>query len=214
MQCDASNEDSEHDAAEESGEDDGADGAHGADEDAMARDGGDGVGSGACADDTRMANNPKGQYEMKAFKALGIVLQFNGLNIEEGIRDYEADRLQGMTATKFVRKYGLMQSRFDLWRGPNKVAGKKLLMIRDDALRHIFGDASIHRYQDLWRVDGALDLRARAASPAARQQAMAAFQESLAIRTEQARRRGGAPDAGHQDMIKEMQRWIERMEAL
>jgi hypothetical protein len=163
----------------------------------------------AGAEEVRMANNPKGEHELKGFKALGFALRFNGNDVEEGIRRYEAGTLDGSK----VAAYGLKLSRFDLWRGQTKVAGKKLLMYRDDALQQIFKDASITKYPDIWEANGALEQQARRAGSIARQNAVSAFAKSLEMRKRQAARGGGA-DAGHQAMIDAIEGCIQRIKSM
>ena len=107
-----------------------------------------------------MANNTKGRAEMKGFRELGISLMYNGNDIEHAITLYESSALDRMQ----IQQHGLQESRFDLWHGQTKIAGKKLLMIHTKALQHIFGDTKISSYQDLWREDGAVERRARQAS--------------------------------------------------
>ena len=63
-------------------------------------------------------------------------------------------------------------------------------------------------------LDGRALFEAGAASPEARQQAVAAFRKSLDIRKGRSRSGGAAPDAGHQSMIDEMETCIERIEAM
>ena len=144
----------------------------------------------------------------KGFKELGFALTYNGLDIQQGIDDYRADILNG----KGVKKYGLVQPRFDLRVGGLKVSGKKLLAIKLEALKHVFGN-SISNYQDLWRVGGAIDQQARRAAVAERASAVKHFRDSLAIRNGQAAHYG-TPDAGHQAMIDEMAHCIQRIEAM
>ena len=47
------------------------------------------------SDVTRMANTVKGRFELKGFWALGVVLDFHGIDVEEGIRWYEASKING-----------------------------------------------------------------------------------------------------------------------
>ena len=44
-------------------------------------------------DNSRLVNNPKGQSEMKGFKALGFRLEYNGNSIEKGIDMYEKNQV-------------------------------------------------------------------------------------------------------------------------
>ena len=112
---------------------------------------------------TRMANNPKGQFELRGFKALGFDLKYNGNDILQGIKDYRIDKLDG----RGVRSFGLEESALDLWEGKNKIAGKKLLMLRRDALQQVFGPSTV-KYEDIWRPNGPLDAKARTADATAR----------------------------------------------
>jgi hypothetical protein len=140
-----------------------------------------------------MANNAKGRSEMKGFKALGFTLVFNGKDIEHGIELYE----KGGLDRKSVKDYGLEESDKDLWRGRTKVAGKKLLYIHNEALWQVFGDTSIHSYQDLWKVGGVVERAARRADSIARSLALQHLRESLSVRKGQAQESGHA-DTGHQ----------------
>jgi hypothetical protein len=100
---------------------------------------------------------------------LGFTLVFNGKGIEHGIELYE----KGGLDRKSVKEYGLEESEKDLWRGRTKVAGKKLLYIHKEALRKVFGDTSIHSYQNLWKVGGVVERAARRADSIARSSALA-----------------------------------------
>jgi len=166
--------------------------------------GGAGGGDGG-ADVARMLNNAKGRAELNGFRSLGVALKFHGNDIEEGIRKYEASQIDG----RRVREYGLDESHYDLWIDSNRVAGKKLLMIRTAALQHMFGDVSISDYASLWKVGGAVDKKAQQADSIARETAVGHFRDSLNARQQQ---RGG--DRGHQYMLDEMRHCIERLERL
>ena len=155
-----------------------------------------------------MANNPKGRAELQGFRELGFSLVYNGNDIERGIALYESSEIDG----KRVLEYGLEESRYDLWRGHTKVAGKMLLMIHRAALREVFDDASICSYQDLWKVGGAVEKGARRASSTSRKLAVHHFRTSLNIRTGQAK--SGHADLGHQQMGDEMQECIGRIERM
>jgi hypothetical protein len=157
----------------------------------------------------RMANNAKGRTEMKGFKQLGFTLEFNGKDIERGVELYEKSGLD----RKSVKEYGLQESDKDLWRGRTKVAGKKLLYIHKEALRQVFGDASIHSYQDLWKVGGVVERSARRADNIARSSALQHLRESLSIRKGQAQESWHA-DTGHQQMRDEMEECIGRIEMM
>ena len=122
---------------------------------------------------------------------------------------YEKGGLDG----KSVREYGLEESEKDLWRGRTKVAGKKLLYIHKEALRQEFGDTSIYRYQDLWKVGGAVERAARRADSIARFSALQYLRESLSIRKGQAQESGHA-DTGHQQINDEMEECIGRIEGM
>ena len=156
-----------------------------------------------------MANNAKGRSEMKGFKALGFTLVFNGKDIEHGIELYE----KGGLDRKSVKEYGLEESDKDLWRGRTKLAGKKLLYIHKEALRKVFGDTSIHSYQDLWKVGGVVERAARRADSIARSSALQHLRESLSVRKGQAQESGHA-DTGHQQMRDEMEECIGRIEMM
>ena len=153
-----------------------------------------------------MANNKKGSFEMKGFRALGFTLAFRGNDIEKGIEMYERFELDG----RGVWKYGLEEDWRDLWRGHTKIAGRKLLKIHTEALREMFG---VSHYQQLWRAGGVVERRARAASSTDRAVAVQHFRDSLSVRQGQAKGHG-APDAGHQMMGEEMAGCIERIEAM
>jgi hypothetical protein len=157
----------------------------------------------------RMANIAKGRSEMKGFKALGFTLVFNGKDIEHGIELYE----KGGLDRKSVKEYGLEESDKDLWRGRTKVAGKKLLYIHKEALRQVFGDTSIYRYQDLWKVGGVVERAARRADSIARSSALQHLRESLSVRKGQAQESGHA-DTGHQQMRDEMEECTGRIEMM
>lgn len=153
-----------------------------------------------------MANNKKGSFEIKGFRALGFTLAFRGNDIEKGVEMYERFELDG----RGVWKYGLEEDWRDLWRGHTKIAGRKLLKIHAEALREVFG---VSHYQQLWRADGVVERRARAASSTDRAVAVQHFRDSLSVRKGQAKGHG-APDAGHQMMGEEMAGCIERIEAM
>ena len=155
-----------------------------------------------------MANNPKGRAEMKGFRELGVRLTYNGNDIEHAITLYEKSALDRMQ----IQQHGLQESHVDLWRGHTKIAGKKLLMIHTKALQHLFEDASISSYQDLWREDGAVERRARQASRTSRDNALVYFRESVDVRVRQAASAGA--DAGHQHMVAQMKQCIKRIEAM
>jgi hypothetical protein len=157
----------------------------------------------------RMVNNAKGRSEMKGFKALGFTLVFNGKDIERGIELYDKGGLDG----KSVKEYGLEESDKDLWRGRTKVAGKKLLYIHKEALRQVFGDTSIHSYQDLWKVGGVVERAARQADSIARSSALQHLRESLSVRKGHAQESGHA-DTGHQHMSDEMEECMGRIEMM
>ena len=157
---------------------------------------------------TRMANNPKGQSELRGFKELGFDLKYNGKDILQGIKDYRFDKLDG----RGVRSCGLEESALDLWEAKNKIAGKKLLMLHREALQQVFGPFTV-KYEDIWMPNGPLDQKARTAEATARRDAVAAFHESLRIRRKQADRRD-APDRAHQRMINMMENCISRIEAM
>jgi len=57
------------------------------------------IGGDGNADVARMANNVKGRFELKGFRALGVVLEFQGNDVEEGIRLYEARHPQSTART-------------------------------------------------------------------------------------------------------------------
>ena len=141
------------------------------------------------------------------------MLQFNGNDIQQGMNGYQASQLHGKGLKEYVKKYGLMQSGCDLRVGGAKVTGKKLLMIRVEALRVVFRDPSIFKYHDIWRVGGAVDKQARLADSSARALALQHFRASLAIRTGQAARYGPL-DVGHQQMIDEMEHCIRRIASM
>jgi hypothetical protein len=165
---------------------------------------GDG-GTEAC----RSVNNDKGRFERKCFKALGFTLVFNGNDIERGVELYE----KGGLDRKSVKEYGLEESDRDLWRGNIKVAGKKLLYFRREALRKVFCDTSIHSYQDLWKVGGVVERAARRADSIARSSALQHLWESLSVRQGQAQESGHA-DTGHQQMSAEMEECIGRIKMM
>jgi hypothetical protein len=173
---------------------------------------GDGESGGADAGHkiSRMVNNDKGRAEFKGFRALGFRLTYYRNDIERGIEMYESSALDG----KDLAKYGLVESGCDLWRGAARVAGKKLLMMHVEALRHVFEDESISRYQDLWKENGVIDRRAREVDKAAREAAVGHFNGSLQVRARQLAKHPGGADAGHQQMRDEMGKCIRRIEAL
>jgi len=150
-----------------------------------------------------MVNNVKGRFELKGFRALGVVLEFCGNDVEEGIRLYEASTINGND----VKKYGLEESDYDLWRGSTKVAGKKLLRIHTAALQHMFGDVSISGYASLWKVGGAVDKKAELADSIAHESAVTHFRDSLNVRQRQ-----GGGDGGHQQMLDDMLHCIDRLD--
>jgi hypothetical protein len=156
-----------------------------------------------------MANNVKGRFEMKGFKALGFTLVYKGNDIEDGIELYE----KGCLDHKSVKDYGLEESQMDLWREHTKVAGKKLLKFRTKALRQVFGDTSISSYQALWKVGGVVERAARRADSIARSLALQHFRESLSVRKGQTRASGHA-DTGHQQMSDEMEEFIGRIDTM
>ena len=93
------------------------------------------------------------------------------------------------------------------------MAGKKLLYIHKEALRKVFGDTSIHSYQDLWKVGGVVERAARRADSIARSSALQHLRESLSVRKGQAQESGHA-DTGHQQMSDEMEECIGRIEMM
>jgi len=101
--------------------------------------GGAGASSGdGNADIVRMANNFKGRAELKGFRSLDVPLKFHGNSIEEGIRMYDASKIDGWR----VWEYGLEESRYDLWHNSTKVAGKK-------TSQDPYGSSAAH----VWRCD-------------------------------------------------------------
>ena len=158
---------------------------------------------------TATLQHDKGRFERKGFKALGFKLVFNDKDIELGVELYE----KGDLDRKSVKEYGLEESDKDLWRGRTKVAGKKLLFFRREALRKVFGDTSIHSYQDLWKVGGAVERAARRADSIARSSALQHWRQSLSVRKGQAQESGHA-DTGHQQMRDEMEECIGRIEMM
>jgi len=158
---------------------------------------------------TATLKHDKGRFERKVFKALGFTLVFNGKDIEHGVELYE----KGGLDRKSVKEYGLEESDKDLWRGRTKVAGKKLLYIHKEALRKVFGDTSIHSYQDLWKVGGVVERAARRADSIARSSALQHLRESLSVRKGQAQESGHA-DTGHQQMRDEMEECIARIKMM
>ncbi|KAJ1470253.1 hypothetical protein T484DRAFT_1848500 [Baffinella frigidus] len=144
---------------------------------------------------TRMANNRKGQAELKGFQMLGFNLDL----AEEGIRGYRAWEFDGET----VKLYGLVEERkYPLYEYGELVAGKFLLMYQTQALRDIFGDQSISGYTDLWKAGGVIESAAPTVSTEARKGALMFFRESLSIRQKQ---RG---DDTHKHMTEEIKRAI------
>jgi hypothetical protein len=93
------------------------------------------------------------------------------------------------------------------------VAGKKLFYIHKEALRKVFGDASIHSYQDLWKVGGVVESAARRADSIARSSALQHLRASLSVRKGQAQESGHA-DTGHQQMRDEMEECVGRIEMM
>ena len=156
-------------------------------------------------DPSRMANNTKGRAEMKGFKELGFALTYKGKDIQEGIELYEGSALERHR----LHEYGLKESRYN----HPKIAGKKLVMIHTQALRLVFGEASISGYQDLWCEHGVVEKRALQTSRTSRLNALKHFGESLGVRVRQANSSGGA-DASHQGMIDDMKHCIDRIKAL
>ena len=153
---------------------------------------------------SRCVNNPKGREEMLGFKALGVKLSYHGNAVETGLELYESSRLD-----RSLQEYGLEESRYDLERQGRKVVGKKLLWIHTRALQHIFNDAGISKYEDIWREEGAVERRARQASQTSRGLAVHHFGESLKERGTQAKNHGA--DKAHQGMIDAMRRCIRRI---
>ena len=129
--------------------------------------------------------------------------------IERAIEMYESSALDGQD----LRRYRLVESNYGLKRGAARMAGKKLLMMQAEALRHIFDDESISRYQDLWKENGVIDRQSREVDHTAREAAVGHFNRSLQVRARQAQRSVCA-DAGHQQMHDEMDKCIRRIEAL
>jgi hypothetical protein len=120
---------------------------------------------------------------------------------------------KGCLDHKSVKDYGLEESQMDLWREHTKVAGKKLLKFRTEALRQVFGDTSISSYQALWKVGGVVERAARRADSIARSLALQHFRESLSVRKGQTRASGHA-DTGHQQMSDEMEEFIGRIDTM
>jgi len=142
-----------------------------------------------------MVSNPQGQAELKGFESLEFVLEFNGNSIRQGIDGYRTSQLCGKGLKDYVKKYGLVQTGCDLWIRGIKIAGKKFLMIKIEALRVVFFDPSISKYHDIWRVGGAVDKQAQLADSSLRADALHHLCDSLAIRTGRATRNLGAAPA-------------------
>ena len=104
------------------------------------------------------------------FKAMGftVACACKGKDIEEGIAMYA----QGGVDGKRVNEVGLEECEKDVWRGHTKVAGKKLLYIRREALRQLFGDTCIDSYHALWKVGAVVERAARRADSIRRSSAL------------------------------------------
>ncbi len=105
-----------------------------------------------------------------------------------------------------------------MWRGHTNVTGKKLLCVRREALRQLFGDTCIHSY---WRhvhplihpqLPGASEGRCHGGEGGAagrhrraRSSALEHLRESLKVRIGQARPSG---HTGHQQKLDEMEECI------
>ena len=159
-------------------------------------------GDEAKAQKSRCVNNPKGRAEMRGFQALGVKLTYHGNAMEKGIKLYETSTLD-----RGLEDYGLEESRYDLDRQGRKIAGKKLLRIHTRALQHIFNDAGISKYEDIWGKDGPVERRARQATPTSRGLAVHHFRESLKERKTQAKSHGA--DEAHRRMIDDMSKCIQ-----
>ena len=80
---------------------------------------------------------------------------------------------------KRVKEEGMEECEKDVCRGHTKAADKKLLYIRREALRQLFGDTCIDRYQALWKVGAVVERAARRADSIARSSALEYLRESL-----------------------------------
>ena len=83
---------------------------------------------------------------------------------------------------KRVKEEGLEECEKDVWRGQTKTAGKKLLYIRREALRQLFGDTCIDSYQALWKVGALVERASRRTDIIARTSDLQHLRESLKLR--------------------------------
>ena len=138
----------------------------------------------------RMATNLKGFHEMLGLKQLG----FKIVDIERGIEMYETSEM----SNRDLKRYGLKESSYDLYKGKLKVAGKKALYIHDDAVQSITGGAAVN-YIDMWRSGGAVEKQIKLAKSEELAAARRHLEQSLSIRKRQSH--GKAPDMSHKAMI-------------
>eukprot|EP00286_Rhodomonas_abbreviata_P001108 CAMPEP_0181288846 /NCGR_PEP_ID=MMETSP1101-20121128/560_1 /TAXON_ID=46948 /ORGANISM="Rhodomonas abbreviata, Strain Caron Lab Isolate" /LENGTH=2036 /DNA_ID=CAMNT_0023393015 /DNA_START=546 /DNA_END=6656 /DNA_ORIENTATION=+ len=134
-------------------------------------------------EETRSANNKKGEMEALAFEALGVSLEFKGFSIRQSIQDYRKDRL---SRAKLLDR-GLEEDA----RYPDpECPGKKLLHLSIEALTFMFkttdfGYENFRGYGQLFGAQGVLVQWARQASQIKRNKAETYLQASLSIREKQ-----------------------------
>ena len=147
------------------------------------------------AGENRSLNNPKGESELAAFKALGFVLDYNRYSIEAGIRKHG----NGQLAACEVGRYGLQE----------KVhRGRKLLYLSRAATRQVFGCNALTGYTDrqLWAKGGAIYRQAAAAELPKLDKAIGCLEQSLA-------RRGAGGDAGHDFMRERIAECVDALKS-
>ena len=152
----------------------------------------------------RMANNVKGFHELQGLKELG----FNVAHIQKGVEAYQNASGVNSVNMKWLAKCGLEESALDLYEGKTKVAGKKMLFIKDQKVLS-FTNGEACNYLDLWRKDGAVENKIEHSSSEALTRAKWSFEQSLSVRKSQCR--GQASDASHQAMIDGLTRCIDKI---
>ncbi len=83
---------------------------------------------------------------------------------------------------KRVKEEGMEECEKDVCRGHTKAADKKLLYIRREALRQLFGDTCFDSYQALWKVGALVKRAARRTDIIARSLDLQHLRESLKLR--------------------------------
>jgi hypothetical protein len=152
----------------------------------------------------RMANNVKGGHELQGLKELG----FNVAQIQKSVEAYQSASGVNSVNMKWLAKCGLEESALDLYEGKTKVAGKKMLFIKDQKV-HSFTNGEACNYLDLWRKDGAVENKIERSSSEALTRAKWSFEQSLSVRKSQSRNQ--ASNASHQAMIDGLTRCIDKI---